>query len=77
MMTMTPLNEIAAKLREWEKITLVSHRAPDGDTLGSAVASGGPHCRLRGQTDCHCRRGRPTAFGRYLNAIGGAGIHRD
>ena len=40
MMTMTPLNEIAAKLREWEKITLVSHRAPDGDTLGSAVALG-------------------------------------
>lgn len=34
------LNEIAALLMERDDFMIISHRAPDGDTLGSAVALG-------------------------------------
>lgn len=37
---MPTLNKIAALLLEQEDIVIISHRAPDGDTLGSAVALG-------------------------------------
>lgn len=31
-------NETAALLREWDNILLLTHKRPDGDTLGSAIA---------------------------------------
>ncbi len=32
------LNEVAAWLREWDHYVILTHRRPDGDTIGSAVA---------------------------------------
>lgn len=35
---MADIMEAAALLRAWDKICIVSHRSPDGDTLGAAAA---------------------------------------
>ena len=38
MMTNPTLSDVAALLLQQDKIAVISHRAPDGDTLGSAMA---------------------------------------
>jgi len=38
MINMITMKEAAALLREWDNILLLTHKRPDGDTIGSAIA---------------------------------------
>lgn len=52
----------AALLREWDKILVMSHASPDGDTLGSAAALLRGLASLGKQVDFYCADGVPEKF---------------
>ena len=54
-MTMNPpLRDVAALLLAQEKVAVISHRAPDGDTLGSAMALCRGLCQAGKQVEFLC-----------------------
>lgn len=69
MTVMITLNEVIALLKEKDNILILSHRFPDGDTLGSAYALCGALQRLGKNASVLCSDQMPDKFSYMKKAI--------
>lgn len=59
------MREVVEALRRWERVAIVAHRDPDGDTIGSAIALGLALVAIGKRVTLHCADPVPTSL-RFL-----------